>query len=1020
MRGIRLSNQAGRILVALGLTLSIVLTPAIIPAAAGDSRTERFAQNETKILSVTATATEDGVLIEWRTSYEIDNVGFNLYREQGGRRTKVNGSLIPGSLLIVGEGVPLRGGYSYSAFDRGGTLAATYQLESINLEGKISLDATLAVASRQGINRPYLKHEADSTLGADAAADLTQRSWPASLKDEQSANGAIEDQWVIASQPALKIGVRQSGWYRLTQAQLVAAGMDPATDAANLRMFVGAREMAIRVSRSNGALGAGDFIEFYGSGVDTLATDTQTYWLTGGTAPGRRITIPGQVSHDGGPGRELPIPYILPQAPDSGRFLSLPRDWFRPALEATETSASERREAVAATVEPARREEERNLSDDVPPPNENRVVSRPVEAEPANITLKSGTTTVFGKAAVAPVRPVPAARRKAARVSKSRKRRQKTRKFSHRPVQKRNHAADTATVTPNFLQVIERKERGTYFSSLQNGEIANFFGQVLTSPGTITQPLNLNGVDLTADGPAQLQVALQGASSATHRVNVFLNDVSVGSFNFSFLNNAVASYSIPIASLREGNNDLKLVSLDGSGLVLVDYARLTFPRQYRAQNNSLNFSARFNQTVKVEGFTTANLRVLDITDPLSVEEVRPIVETSGAGYAITVLPTGARTKGRRSLVAFAADQFQQPAAVTFNQPSSINTNSNGADLLIISHANFLASAAPLESLRQGQGLATKRVDVEDIFDEFNFGVRSPYALRDFLARAAAQWSPAPRYVILLGDGTYDPRNYQALGNTDFVPTKLIDTVFMETASDDWLADFNDDGIPEMSVGRLPARTVAEANIMIGKIVNFAPAVVPQSALLVADAQGSYYFNFEAANQQVAALLPPSITVQTVNRRTEPSDAAAKANIIAKFNAGQAVVNYSGHGNVNAWAGSIFTSADALALTNMNTGLPFVVVMDCLNGYFVEPRILGEGLAESLIKAPNGGSVASFASSGLTIPDGQHEMSNRLYQLLYGGTSLPLGDVVKQAKLATVDIDVRRTWIFFGDPSMKIR
>jgi hypothetical protein len=99
-------------------------------------------------------------------------------------------------------------------------------------------------------------------------------------------------------------------------------------------------------------------------------------------------------------------------------------------------------------------------------------------------------------------------------------------------------------------------------------------------------------------------------------------------------------------------------------------------------------------------------------------------------------------------------------------------------------------------------------------------------------------------------------------------------------------------------------------------------------------------------------------------------------------------------------------------------LSFVVVMDCLNGYFQDPVL--QGLAETLMKAPNGGAVAAFASSGLTVPDGQHAMATQLYTLLYGSQSIPLGDAVKTAKAATTDIDVRRTWILFGDPSMKIR
>jgi len=48
------------------------------------------------------------------------------------------------------------------------------------------------------------------------------------------------------------------------------------------------------------------------------------------------------------------------------------------------------------------------------------------------------------------------------------------------------------------------------------------------------------------------------------------------------------------------------------------------------------------------------------------------------------------------------------------------------------------------------------------------------------------------------------------------------------------------------------------------------------------------------------------------------------------------------------------------------------------------------------------------------------MGQRLFQLLYGSQSMALGDATRQAKLATTDLDVRRTWILLGDPTMKIR
>jgi len=373
--------------------------------------------------------------------------------------------------------------------------------------------------------------------------------------------------------------------------------------------------------------------------------------------------------------------------------------------------------------------------------------------------------------------------------------------------------------------------------------------------------------------------------------------------------------------------------------------------------------------------------------------------------------------GRR-LLALPSDSFLHPASITSNQPSALNQSSNAADLLIVSHQNFIPSLATLVAQRRAQGFTVMVVNIEDVYDEFSYGLHSPKAISDLLARASALWSKAPRYVLLVGDGSYDPRDYFHLGNFDFVPTKLLDTAFMETGSDDALSDFNNDGIPEIPMGRLPVRTAAEADREISKIVNFSPANVPQTALMVADTQGSYYFNFEQANDQASALLPPGMTVQKVYRRLEPSDAAARANIISKINSGVALVNYSGHGNVDVWTGApIFSASDAMNLTNGNK-LPLVIVMDCLNGYFVAPAI--DCIGESLMKSPNGGAVASFASSGLTVPEGQHEMGQRLFRSLYGGQSMALGDATRLAKAGTTDIDVRRTWILFGDPTMKIR
>jgi len=110
--------------------------------------------------------------------------------------------------------------------------------------------------------------------------------------------------------------------------------------------------------------------------------------------------------------------------------------------------------------------------------------------------------------------------------------------------------------------------------------------------------------------------------------------------------------------------------------------------------------------------------------------------------------------------------------------------------------------------------------------------------------------------------------------------------------------------------------------------------------------------------------------------------------------------------------------DASQMKNMDH-LSVFVMMTCLNGYFDDPAL--DSLAESLMKAGKGGAVAVWASSGKTEPAEQTMMNRRLYSALFeGGNSQALGEATRAAKASIIDIDIRRTWLLFGDPTMKLR
>jgi hypothetical protein len=1010
-----------RRLLALSVSFAVVVSSYAF-AIATPSNQSRFENKESQLqlTSVTATATEAGVLLRWTTNPVADNLGFNIYRLKDGKRTRVNQEIIPGSLFGPGTPAQMPAGYSYGWFDRGGSSDTTYLIESVSIDGSVRMhNAVIPVAGKTVSDFA----QAPVALSPTDSLNVFEKRYPTEAANQPSvAVGPIESQWAIAAKTTLKIAITKEGWYRVTQPQMVAAGFNPVVDIRNLRLFVDANEVAINTSQLTGTFGSSDYIEFYGTGLDTTTTDKHIYYLVADTVPGKRVIGGIQLDGDGPP----PPPSDPPG----------PRPTPTPELPATTP--------VAPFAKPVL--QYRIFYSDLMSSLD--LANGPGESSPAVMTAPKATSDVqvAPVQAAAPNIVVPFVqpnfqasnqRRKSLRAGK----RAKKRKVRVERKQEYSHAlvAAPASSLPNFNYTIQYKEKFLYFSSLLNGDADNFFGRAIST--SVNTNLNVTNPDLAAAAPASVEFALQGvlnSSGSFHDVGVSFNGVPIGSLSFSPLERAVRTFPVPIALLQSGNNVLTFTrtSTGAQDLSLIEYVRLTYPHVYKADTNSLKFNLRGTQTVNVDGFSTPTVRLIDYTDPLNVSLRKPASAPTALGYAITVPVSESRSKSQRLLYAFPQGQFDQAAALSVSQPSNLNLGdltpaiTNGANFLVIAHKNFIASMAPLINQRLSQGKIAAVVDVDDVYDEFSYGVHGPQAIKDFIGYTltSAQWVNKPSYVIFAGDATLDPRNYRGQGDLDYVPTKLVDATYNETVSDDWLADFSDgsgggpDGIADVSIGRFPFGSVADMDLVVSKIVNFTPQPQPQTAMMVADEDAFNIYGFAETNDAFQSLLPANMSVLRLNRAPQPpgvpSQNVVKADIVNGFNAGPALVSYAGHGNIDVWTGaSLFLSNDALALTNGNH-LPFVVVMDCLNGYFQEPAVLS--LSEAWLKAPNGGGVAAFASSGLTIAQGQHLMGHELYTQLYSGAPMALGDAIRIAKASTFDEDVKRTWIFFGDPSIKIR
>ncbi|HTZ76183.1 MAG TPA: C25 family cysteine peptidase [Candidatus Aquilonibacter sp.] len=564
------------------------------------------------------------------------------------------------------------------------------------------------------------------------------------------------------------------------------------------------------------------------------------------------------------------------------------------------------------------------------------------------------------------------------------------------------------------------EQRTTYFAALLNGENNdNFFGALITSE-PVDQTLAAPNADPSSSIPVTMDVTLQGGTDQQqHSVSISFNGSYIGEMDFANQSNVTETFAVPNSLLQAGANTVTLAALNGDNDVsLVQSIALHYPHTYAADSDWLNATAPAGASLHITGFANPQIDVFDITDPLAVAQLMGRVTFDASGTYGISFETQGPAATQRTLVAFSSDQIAAPDALAYHAPNNLADAQTGASYVVISHPDFVSAAAPLVSLHQSEGQSTMVVTTDDIYDAFNYGEHSPFAIRSFLQLAAAKWRVAPQAVLLMGDASLDPRNYLGFGDLDFVPSRMIETQALKTASDDWLTDFNQTGYATIPTGRIPADTLQEAQLAVSKIVAFEngsnAGSWQQAATFVADQNVGD--DFTAAAQTASQLVPSSLNVTKIFTDGE-DPGVAQQQIVSAIDSGTLLVDYSGHGAEDQWSFNDFFDVTTIPSLTNGDRTPVFLLMDCLNGFFED--VYTTSMAEDLLFAPNGGAVAVWASSGFTDEPPQATMNQALLSTLSANPTMPIGEAILKAKSGITDNDVRQTWTLFGDPGMRI-
>jgi len=297
--------------------------------------------------------------------------------------------------------------------------------------------------------------------------------------------------------------------------------------------------------------------------------------------------------------------------------------------------------------------------------------------------------------------------------------------------------------------------------------------------------------------------------------------------------------------------------------------------------------------------------------------------------------------------------------------------------------------------------------------------------RDFAlpARRLAQHrAHDPAHLSLLGDGSYDPKDYLKTGMKDRIPPYMVKTSYLWTASDPFYGAVNgEDLLPDVAVGRLSAGSLDEARILVEKIVAFETSgrTLGGKAVLIAD-NADLAGSFEANADEVASTILSRREVEKIYLRD--LQGGTRATIVAAFDNGPGLVSYVGHGATAVWASeNIFNNLDVPTLQPQGQQ-PLLMTMNCLNGFFHSPS--RNSLAEAFVKAEGKGAVAAFSPSGLSVNDAAHVYHKAVLGEIESGRHARLGDAILAAQSTYADSgampELLSIYHLLGDPALRIR
>jgi len=435
--------------------------------------------------------------------------------------------------------------------------------------------------------------------------------------------------------------------------------------------------------------------------------------------------------------------------------------------------------------------------------------------------------------------------------------------------------------------------------------------------------------------------------------------------------------------------------------------------------------------------STNDLSVWNINNPLNPKTIELSQLNGNANFILA-------TDLVLEFIGFDEANFKTPEPIGEVPNQNLHAIAS-AEFIIVSHPDFIDQAERLKLLHEEMdGMDVVVVNVDEIYNEFSSGSPDPSAIRDFVRMIYLRSGnpPALKYLMLFGDGSYDPKN-RIPDNRNFIIAYQSKQSIWPTATyvtDDFygMMDPNEgtdaNGNVDIGIGRLPANTKQEAKMMVDKIesyMRYRPETQGHwrnTFTFVADDE-DFNLHFYQADTILISLIRrnnQNVNINKIYLDAYPQQTTASGqfypdvnNAINKqINEGTLIVNYTGHGGEFGLAGEkIMQVSDILSWDN-SPALPVFITATCEFSPFDNPALTSAG--EMVLLNPRGGGVALFSTTRRAFASSNLLLNRRLYDTLfraYPNSHPRLGDLMMFSKNpANSNI---RNFVLLGNPALKL-